>query len=574
MIKIWKIKKKATAEFFAEFSDFVRPIAQLFFNRDITDKQSAAKFLNPITQDAHDPAIMLNMLPAVQRIIQAHKNKEKIAIYGDYDTDGICSAAILTKAFDRLGIENYNVFIPSRYKDGYGLTMPRVEQMAKLGINLVITVDCGVSDGAEIELAKKLGMEVLVFDHHLVGKNKPDTIIVDPHQEGDNYPFKNLAAAGITYKLVQVLADLMGFPFQESLEKEIIDLAALATIADMMPMIDENRIIVSDGLKQLLKTNNVGLKALLKNSGLDESTKINAWHVGFVLAPRINAVGRVRHKTPEGRLESVDYSFGLLTTDNEREAEMWAQKINELNIERRKIAQTIYDQINKNIENQGGPEKIIFFGSTDWPKGIIGLIAGRLKEEWNRPVFIYNQEDGFCVGSARSISSYNLVEAMDRAGDILIEPGGHRVAAGFRMKEENIEKFRKFLKTEGENLTDDDLTPTIEIEVELSPEDINPSFWQLYQRFEPFGKGNPEPVFLLRDVETSNVRLVGNGSKHLKLSVEKNGKIFNAIGFNQSEKIEKLARGTRIDIAFHLKSNNWQGRDYLDLEIVDVNPVK
>lgn len=574
MVKIWKIKKKAPTDFYRNFAEFPKPIVQLFFNRGLMDKDQAAKFLNPRMKDAHDPALFSNIIPAAKRIMKAIEDEEKIAIYGDYDTDGICSAAVLTKSFERLGVKNFHVFIPNRYKDAYGLTMKKVEQMANLGIKLIITVDCGISDVKEVEHAKSLGMEVIVVDHHLPHKDVPEAIIIDAHQEGDSYPFKYLSATGVVYKLVKILTEIMGFPFQDSLEREIIDLVALATIADMMPMIDENRVLVKQGLEQLKDTQNIGLQALLKEAKIDEEKEYNSTHVGFTIAPRLNAVGRVRHKTPSGRLENVDYSFELLTTKNKREADMWAKKVGELNTERQKITKKVYDQINKEIKDKGGPEKIIFFGSPDWPKGIVGLIAGKLKNEWNRPVFLYSKEDGYSVGSARSIPSYNLVEAMDRAGDILIEPGGHQVAAGFRLTNDNIERFKEFLAKEAENLSEKDLIPTVEIEAELQPSDITPAFWQLYQRFEPFGKDNFEPIFLIRNMETSNVRLVGNGNKHLKLSVEKNGKVFNAIGFGLSDKIDKLSRGTRVDIAFRLKKNEWQGREYLDFDLVDINPVK
>ncbi len=573
MKKVWKIKEGASGEFFEKFSEFPAPIIQLLYNRGIKDKESASYFLNPKKENLRDPLLMMNMEKSVERIVSAIKSNEKVAIYGDYDADGISSSAILSIAFNRFGFSNFDVLIPNRYKDGYGLTIEWVKKMAKLGVKLIITLDCGISDFEEIELAKKLGIDVLVFDHHLPPSQIPKTLIVDTHQEGDNYPFKYLAAGGVAFKLVQSLARAIDFPFEESLERQIIDLVALATVADLAPMLDENRILVNLGLEQLKDTQNIGLKALLKELKLENEKKYTARHLGFIIASKLNAVGRMKYRTPEGKLGDVDYSFGLLVTDNEEEASVLAKKIVNIWADRYKISQKMFDEVDNDIESKDKLDDIILYGKSEWPVGFLGPIASRLVEKWNRPVFLYgsgNEEEGIRNGSARTIPNFNLKECIERAGDILVDGGGHKMSAGFKIRDENVEKFREFLRKEGESINDEDLIPSIEIEAVLEPEEITPRFWQIYRKFEPFGKENDEPIFLMKRVSISNIRLVGNGEKHLKMNIEKNGKNFNAIGFNMVEMASSLKKGMMIDIAFTIQSNNWQGREYLDFNLVDV----
>jgi single-stranded-DNA-specific exonuclease len=421
MRKIWVIKGGASNEFFDSLFEFPKPIVQLFFNRGLHDKESISKFLNPSMKDLHNPLDLLNMEESAKRIVSAIKDNKRIAIYGDYDTDGVCSATVLSTAFKRFGFDNFDVFIPNRYKDGYGLTNLRVKQMADEGVELVITVDCGITDIEEIKLAKKLGMDVLVFDHHVPKDTLPNTLIVDPFQEKDNYPFKSLSATGIVYKLIKVLSDMLEFRFWESLERQVLDLVALATVADVVSILGENRVLVKYGLKQLKETSNIGLKALLKNSNIGNLFSYTSWHLGFILAPKLNATGRVVHKSPGGKLESVDYSFALLNSENEQEAEMWTKRVIALNEERKKQTKQIFDEVIKIIEEKNDLDRIIFLGNEKWPKGLLGLIASKIVDKWNRPAFIYNKGKEISVGSVRSIPSLDVNDLMNRAGNILIE---------------------------------------------------------------------------------------------------------------------------------------------------------
>jgi len=575
MLKKWKIREEANPDFFNQFKEYPRVILQLLWNRDLKNKEAIEKFLNPQLSDLFSPDLMLNMKKGAKRITQAIENNERMAIYGDYDTDGICAAVILAQGFKRFGFENFDVFIPNRFRGGYGLTIERLEEIAKDGVKLVISVDCGITDVEEVNFAKKLGLEVLIFDHHLPYSVLPDALLVDPHQPKDDYPFKYLVATAISHKLMRVLADLLDFPFKSSLEKQFLDLVAIATIADVAPLLNENRVLVKFGLEELKDSLNLGLKALLRAAGISDYKKFTTTHVGFVIAPRLNAVGRVEHLTEAGRLEHTDYSFELLMTENENEAKMWAGRLNEFNVERQKQVQEIYSAISEKIQKQGGPERVIFFGDPLWSQGVLGVVAGKLKDEWHRPVFLYSQSEETSLGSSRSINGFNLVEIMDKGRQLLIECGGHSEAAGFVVKNENLEKFHQFLEEQAALvLKEEDLTPTLEIETILEPEEINPQFLEFFYKLEPFGKGNPEPLFLMEQVKLERLRPVGKNGNHLKLTISKNGRKFNVISFNSVEKLKHLNQGMNIDLVFILRENEWQGRKYLDLELVDTKEIK
>ncbi|HOX21365.1 MAG TPA: single-stranded-DNA-specific exonuclease RecJ [Candidatus Paceibacterota bacterium] len=576
MENIWKIKAQAPEEFFIQNKDYPRPILQLLWNRGLKDKEAIEEFLQPSLAVLFSPNLMLNMEQGAKRIVQGIKNNERMAIFGDYDTDGICSSAILAKFFQRIGFENFDVFIPNRFKGGYGLTIEKVKEINQDGVNLIITVDCGITDAEEVKLAKSLGMEVLIFDHHLPPAILPDTLIVDVHQPGDSYPFKYLVATAVAYKLVQTLAQEVNFPFKESLAKEFLDFIAIATIADVAPLLEENRILVKFGLEQLKRTSNIGLKALLDVAGIGDQKNYTSYHIGFVIAPRLNAVGRVEHTTPAGRIEDTDYSFELLMTENDNEAQVWAKKIDAFNKDRQRQVEEIYNSVSESIRQQGGPEKVIFFGDPKWSKGIVGVVAGKLKDKWHRPAFIYSQtEEGTSLGSARSVAGFNLVEVMAKASQFFVECGGHSEAAGFTIKKESLEECHQFLEEQGELLLKDEgLVPVVEIESILEPEDITDKFWDTFRQFEPFGKSNPDPVFLMSDVRIDKMRPVGKNGNHLKMAIVKNGRSFNVISFNSVEKLSHLSEGMRVDLVFILRENEWQGRTYLDFELVDIKEIR
>jgi len=563
----WKIRESMPQEFAKSFPEFNRPLLQLFWNRNLRTKESIYKFLNPALHHLYHPKEMLNMERAVQRINEAIKNQERIAIYGDYDTDGVCSTSILAKTFKILNYHNFDVYIPNRFRGGYGLTEEKIKKMHQRKTNLIITLDCGITDIEEIALAKRLGMEVIIFDHHLVPDKLPDTLIVDPWQKNDPYPFKDLVASGISYKLAIFLLETNRHPLKPILEKQFLDLVAIATIADVAPLIDENRIFVSEGLKQLVKTQNIGLRKLLEIVGLNPKTKLDPYHVGFIIAPRLNAVGRVEHNI-EDNIEETDYSFELLMTENENEAEFLARKVNDLNLERQNKVQEIYDSIKKELSQQPKLDKIICLGNPNWSKGVIGIVAGKLKDEFNRPVFIYSEGKETSTGSARSINGFNLVELIGRHQDLFIEAGGHRLAAGFSLKNENLQRLREILQEEGSNIKDVDLIPKLIIDTSLDADEITSQFLENFYRFEPFGRENPEPIFLMSDVVISDIRIVGNSGKHIKFSIQKKNRYFNVISFNNAEQLKFLKSGSEADIVFSLRTEEWGGQQFLEFQLL------
>jgi len=568
--KKWKIKEQISEDFVKNFPEFPRPILQLLWNRNLKNREQIYRFLNPVIYSLHHPSLIKNMNEAACKIIEIIKKKEKIAIYGDYDTDGVCAAVILAQTFKHIDYHNFDVYIPNRFKGGYGLTNEKIEKIAQRGTKLIITVDCGITDIEEVLLAKKLRMEVIICDHHLPSDKLPDALIVDPQQKDDSYFFKELTGAGLAYKLAMLILELVKDPLRNILARRFLDLVAIATIADVAPLIEENRILVAEGLKQLVKTQNIGLRKLLEICGLNLKTKLDPYHVGFIIAPRLNAVGRVKHIVDDLSLEDTDYSFELLMTENENEAIKWAEKVNELNLERQTQVQEIYEEIKEQLEKQTEIDKILLLGNPKWSKGVIGIVAGKLKDEFYRPIFIYSQGEEISVGSARSINGYNIVDLILKYRDIFVEAGGHKLAAGFTIKNENIEKLKQILKKEGELLKEEDLVPSLVIDTVIEPQEINSQFLDYFYRFEPFGRENPEPIFLMEDVLVTDARVVGSNGNHIKFNVQKDGKLFTVISFNNAEKLKFLSSGKILDIVFRIFINEWQGQKFLEFELIDL----
>ncbi|HOM33280.1 MAG TPA: single-stranded-DNA-specific exonuclease RecJ [Candidatus Paceibacterota bacterium] len=568
--KQWKIRQSISKEFIKSFPEFNRPILQLFWNRNLRIKEEIYRFLNPALHNLYHPSLIYNMDAAAQMILKTINNKEKIAVYGDYDTDGVCSTTIFAKTLNFLDFNNFDVYIPNRFEGGYGLTKEKIKKIIGRNTKLLITFDCGVSDFEEVKMARDAGLDVIIFDHHLIPEKAPNaSIIVDLWQKEEEYPFKELVATGISYKIATYLLELTNHPLRSILEKQLLDLVAIATIADVASLVDENRIFVFQGLEQLIKTQNIGLRKLMEINGLNLKTKLDPYHVGFIIAPRLNAVGRIEHQL-DGHYEETDYSFGLLMTENENEAEFLAQKINELNLERQNKVQEIYEIIKKDLEKKPILEKIIFLGDANWSKGVIGIVAGKLKDDFGRPVFIYSKGEEISIGSARSINSINLVEILNRHKDLFVEAGGHRLAAGFTIKNENLDRFKNVLSEEAQMIKDEDLIADLIIDTNLEPQEITPHFLEVFYRLEPFGRDNPDPIFLMTDVIISQIRIVGSNGKHVKFSVQKNNRYFDVISFNNAEELKFLTSNIKVDIVFHLKINEWGGKKSLEFELLGI----
>lgn len=576
MQKVWRLKEKAPESFFKKFPEYSETVSQLLFSRGLKSQEEIDEFFSPdYDEDLHDPFLMRGMKETVERVIQAQTSQEKVAVFGDYDADGVCGAVILKTIFEALGLNLVAIYLPDRDKEGYGLNLEAVKKMAEQGIKLVVAVDCGVSDFEEIELANSLGLDVLVLDHHQIPENLPPAkALVDPFQPGDDYPFKNLAAAGVAFKFVQALLKKAKHDLKEGWEKWLLDLVALATVADCMKMLGENRTLVRYGLVVLAQTQRIGLQELMKIARLNPTlelktlkTNLDAYSLGFILGPRLNAAGRIHH---------ASLAFELLTTDDRNQAQALAKKINEHNRQRQKITDEIVIQIEERLKSKKFDLKkpVIVEAEKNWPVGVVGLVAGKIADHWHRPAFIFSEGKELSRGSSRSIPAFNLVEALEACKETLEEFGGHPAAAGLRVKTENLELFsKKINEWASRKIKKEDLVPEIEIDLELKPEQIS---WELFDdlvRFEPFGQENKAPVFSARNFEIKNLRQVGNSLKHLKLELKSEkikNKVFGAIGFGMVKNGGgDLKIGDKIDLVFELLADEWNGTRNLQMKIID-----
>jgi single-stranded-DNA-specific exonuclease len=588
-MKKWQLKPKAPSAFFKQFPEFSPLIVQLLYNRNLKTQQQIDEFFNPDYQeDIYDPFLLKGIKKAVKRILEAITKEEKIVVYGDFDADGVCATAIIFLTLQALGVKNLDVYIPDRDKENHGLNEKSVKNLAQAGTKLIVVVDCASTDFEEVKLANSLGMDIIITDHHQPGDSLPKAIaFINPLQKGDKYPFKDLAGAGVAYKLVCALLSSEKIPLKdqekESLKKWLLDLVALATVADVMPIIGENRTLVKYGLGVLAQTRWLGLRKLMKIAQLDPriiqsslngeapSTNLDTYTLGYILGPRLNAAGRMDH---------ANKAFQLLITQDEKEAESLAQEINQNNSTRQNLTDKIVQEIKKRVDekfSQAKKPKIIFEGSPDWPIGLVGLAAGKLADKYCRPTIIYHQKGELIHASCRSIPQFDLMKMLNQGVKFFDDFGGHKGSAGFRMKKKNLGQVEElFNKIAEEKLKDEDLSPVLDIDAELSLTDIT---WQNYdqiQMFAPFGRGNPKPRFLVQALEVSNLRIVGKNGQHLKMELILfddqlgRGRGFKAIGFGLGEWQNKLKAGDLIDLVFELTANEWNGQRDLEMKIIDL----
>ncbi len=599
----WNIKPKAPKEFIEKFPEYPPLVLQLLYDRGLKTQAEIDEFFNPdYSEDLHDPFLMLGMKEAVKRIKKAIKKQEKIIVFADYDCDGVCAGVILEASLRALGANLGPIYIPDRHKEGFGLNKKAVEEIKGSGADLIITVDCGVANHEEVDLANSLKMEVIITDHHLAIGKRPKAIVVDPHQKGDKYSFKDLAGAGVAFKVVQALIKDIGSKklsetaseIYEGWEKWLLDLVALATVADMVSLLGENRTLVRYGLIVMAQTKRVGLKALMNIAGLDPvlerkaiptaegvdqivsrietgryyfMTNLTARNLGFALAPRINATSSLAH---------ANIAYELLATDSEEEAKALAGKIDEINRDKYKVIDKVIASCEERIQSKE-MGKIIFEASDEWPIGVIRWAAQKFRDKYFRPIFLFNINNGKAKASIRSIPEFNVVEAMSQCSQYLEQFGGHPMSAGCRLKEENLESFKLCLeKIADKKLKQEDLSPALEIDYQVEADEINWQSNDLVQGFAPFGRDNHSPLFMLKDAEIFSLRTVGNSDKHLKLELElkdegtKNIKKVQAIGFNHGIKFDDFKMGDKVDIVFEFLVNEWNGNRELQLKIVDI----
>jgi single-stranded-DNA-specific exonuclease len=572
MQKKWVVKRPIPLEFRKQFPEIPGLILQLLYNRGLKTQNQIDGFLNPdYGQDILDPFLFPDMAKAVARIYQAVENKEKIAIYGDYDADGVTSSVLMANILQKFNAD-FIVYIPHREKEGYGLNKKTVKYLARKKVKLIITVDCGISNLPEISQAKKNGIDVIITDHHNQPPKLPSAYaIINPKIKIFHYPTYDLSGVGVAFKLAQaIIRSDKNNIFPPGYEKWLLDLVAIGTVTDVMPLLGENRALVTYGLIVLNKTKRIGLKLLAQKAGvlpINEEKLINSENIGFSLGPRLNAAGRMDH---------ANTAFELLMTEKSKEAEELVASLESNNQKRQNLTEKIMVEIKKEIKDID-KQLIILAHGKKWPLGVIGLAAGKLKDQYNRPVMIISQMGKKVVGSGRSIEEFNLIENLNKVADCFEVYGGHAGAAGFTLKNKKLlpdfeKRFKKIVEAD---LKDKDLIPKLGIEAELNLEDLNWELFDQIEKFEPFGMANPKPVFLISNLRVENVRTVGNGNKHLKIFVrhEKMIKSFEAIGFGMGQMIEQIKYGDKVEVVCEINLNEFNGERKLELRLVDLKKV-
>jgi single-stranded-DNA-specific exonuclease len=537
------------------FERFALVERQLLQGRGIHTSQAAEAFLGNAPPEVDDPFLLSHMDRTVQRIINAMEADERIVIYGDYDADGITATTLLIEALKGEGIK-VEYYIPDRMTEGYGLNNEALINLKSSGADLVITVDCGIRAIEEIQNAKSLGLDVIVTDHHAPGPEIPEAYaIINPKQQGDSYPFKGFAGVGIAYKVSQAIKSKLG----EKTSDGQLELVAIGTIADLAPLVGENRYLVAEGLQSLNETNRLGLKALAEIAGVSNKT-ITADTVGFVLGPRINAAGR---------LESAAQALELLLTTDQDRAKDLAQELDTINRRRQKLTGEIVELARMQVIDQGRVRNLIFAAHPEFHEGIVGLAASRLTEEFYKPAIVATMGEEFTRGSARSIPGFHITEAFDYCADILQQYGGHSAAAGFTVPTSELDNFWERLEIFAEDkMANLEVIPSVEIEAVVSFSDINNDLLEFVERLQPCGIGNPKPLFGARDVQVLNKRGVGRDQNHLKLMLKSEGRIFDSIAFRKGYLTQDLP--SIIDIAFYIERNVYMGYESIQLNIQEI----
>ncbi len=535
-------------------------LAMVLLNRGIDNVE---EFIHPDAGLLRDPFLMKGMETATERILSALKQAESITIYGDYDVDGITSTAVLVK-FLRAHNAKVDYYIPDRLEEGYGLSWDAINTIAARGTKLLITVDCGITAVDEINYAKECGMDVIVTDHHECKDALPEALcILNPKQPDCPYPFKKLAGVGVVFKLLMALTIKMKFHMQEMLD-EYLDLIAIGTVADVMPLIGENRIIVKKGLSLLKYTSNKGLRALMEQAQIDPGA-VTAGTIGFMLAPRINAAGRMGD--PGSAVE-------MLLAQDEKTAERFAVLLDEENRERQQAEQSILEDALGILADDPTfrEDYILILSHEGWHHGIIGIVASKISEQTGKPCILISTTDGAGKGSGRSIKGFNLFRALELCSEDLTKFGGHELAAGLSIPAENIAQFRQHINNHARTvLREDDFIPSVNVDAELPISYINMNTAERLLVLEPYGMGNPTPMFFARGLCIASMRLLSEG-KHLKLTLSGEGHLADAVGFGMGEYAEHIKQGDLIDIIFHLDINTFRGERHAQMILKDIRP--
>ena len=564
--KRWKLREAPDEQSVLALADSLNishALAILLIQRGITNFFEAKTFFRPSLDSVHDPNLMNGMIEASHRVIDAITGNEKICVYGDYDVDGTCSAALMYLFLKELGA-NVQTYIPNRLTEGYGMSTQSIDYLKEQGVNLIISVDCGITAVEEIDHANKLGMDTVVCDHHQPKDQLPNAYaILDPIKPGCDYPFKHLSGAGVAFKLASAIGDRIG---KKEMALKYLDLVALAGAADIVPLIDENRILVKEGLSLINSDPRPGIAALIKSARMEPGT-LTAGQIVFTIAPRVNAVGR---------LGDANRAVELFTTDNRGKAIELAQVLENENTKRRTIDEATFSHAMDIVESSldFDTDFGIVLHDSDWHPGVIGIVASRLVEKFHRPTVMLTTIDGVAKGSARSIPGFNIYEALQNCDDLLLQFGGHEAAAGLAVELEKLDQFRnKFNSILKNCMKEEDIAPELHIDVKISFSEISPKFIRILDQFAPFGPGNMRPVFLSEGVSlVYTPKIVG--SNHIVTCFKQNGneKVFDAIGFNLGHFADKIDKDKNlVDIVYTIETITKDGKSFPQIRIKDIH---
>ena len=530
-------------------------LASILVNRGIIDGEKINVFLNPTRKDFYNPFLMPDMEIAVKRIVKAIENKEKIMIYGDYDADGITSITVLTKYFNELGLKT-GEYIPNRLNEGYGLNKDAISKIYNDGYKLMITVDCGISGLEEVDYANSLGMEIIITDHHEPAEKLPEAIaVIDAKRKDNKYPFNQLAGVGVVFKLIQAISTELKLEEKEYLK--YLDLVCIGTISDIVPLVDENRVIAKLGLKLIEKTKNIGLKTLLNIADL---RKIDSTAISFGVAPRINACGRMGFQ---------EEALQLFLTEDSGEATKIAKRLVQFNQERQAKEKQIFEEVTEKIEKDNKDNKCIVLAEENWHHGIIGIVASKITEIYYKPSILICLEGDKGKGSGRSIPGFDLYTALTKCSDYIEKFGGHSMAIGITIKKENFEKLKEAIEKYAQESNISDIMPIINIDKEINLKNINIEEVKSLELLEPFGEGNKMPLFLLRNLKIDSIRSL-SGGKHLKLTLKQDNNIVDAIGFNMGDLSKEYLLGDKVDVVGTIEINSFGNKENIQINLKDI----
>ena len=558
MIKKWEFynSDEKLVDEICERYNLNKVIGKIIVNRHVVNDEDVRIFITPTRDDFHDPFLFKGMDIAVERIIKAINNKEKILIYGDYDVDGITSTTVLKKYLMDRGI-SVDTYIPNRLHEGYGLNKNAIDTIKERNIDLIITVDCGISAIEEVDYAVSLGMDVIVTDHHEVGEKFPNALaVIDAKRKDNTYPFRSLAGVGVVFKLIQALSIKLEIKPEEYLK--YLDLVCVGTISDIVPLEGENRTIAKLGLMLIKVTRNLGLRELIKSSGYKE---IDSNTISFGVAPRINACGRMGHE---------EKSLKLFLAEDLESATKITKELNEYNTLRQSTEKAIYEEAIQEIDRNHLDEKnSIVLGGKGWHHGVIGIVSSKVTDKYYKPSILLSFEDDIAKGSGRSVPGFDLYEGLTKCEDLLEKYGGHSMAVGLTLKKENLEKFKERFEQIAKEKNIKELVPIIYIDDELKLKDINMDLVKGLSILEPFGEANKVPLFLIRNLKIDSIRALSEG-RHLKLTLRDENFVINAIGFELGYLAEEYRIGDRIDVVGTLEINSFNGFRSIQINMKDI----